>query len=61
MSGVGGVEGDLPAGGDFFDSAVEYLCWCEERKSRMVMIVIVPSEELLTPGSTVRGRGEAIG
>ena len=60
MRGVGGIQGDLSAGSDLVDAFVEYVRWCEERKRRMLMIVIIPDEELLTPRASVSGRAKAV-
>ena len=57
---VGVIERGLAAGSDLFDAAVEYLGGREECKPRMLMIVIIPSEELLTPGARMDGRAEAL-
>ena len=60
MSRVGVIESRLATSGDVLDAAVEYIGWGEEGKSRVLMIVIVPGEELLAPGTCVSGRGEAL-
>jgi len=57
---VGVVESDLAAGSDLFDAAVEYLGRSEERKSRMLVMVIIPGEELLTPSSRMGERSEPL-
>ena len=48
MRGVGGIQGDLSAGSNLVDASVEYVRGGEKRKRRMLMIVIIPGEELLT-------------
>src|SRR5215212_3146360 len=47
MRGVGGVESELATGGDVSDAAIEYVGWCEERKARVLVNVIIPAEEFL--------------
>src|SRR5436190_6532922 len=50
----------MPVGGEIFDASIEYIRGCEERKARMLMMVIIPGEEFLAPGSCVGKRGEAL-
>src|SRR5277367_5447014 len=43
MRSVSRIEGGLPEGSDLFDTPEEYIRGSEERKPRMLMMVVVPS------------------
>src|SRR4051812_18615798 len=47
MRAVCGVERGLAYSGDLGDAAVEDIGWCEQGEARVVMLVVVPGEEVL--------------
>ena len=49
VRGVRGVERSLSRGGDDLDASVEHVARREERKGRVVMILVVPVEEVPEP------------
>ena len=61
MRTVCGVERGLSYGGDLGDAAVEDIGWSEQGEARMVMVVVVPGEEVLEPRACVERTGEATG
>ena len=61
MRTVCGVERGLAYGGDLGDAAVEDIGWSEQGEARMVMVVVVPGEEVLEPRACVERTGEATG
>jgi hypothetical protein len=58
MCGVHVIESDLPVGSDSFDATVVYIRRGEQRKARMLVSVIIPGKELLTPGPRMAGRAK---
>jgi len=56
MRAVCGVERGLAYGGDLGDAAVEDIGWGEQGEARVVMVVVVPGEEVLEPRASVEAQ-----
>jgi hypothetical protein len=54
--GIGGVESGLPSGAHGLDATVEDVGGRKKREARVVMLVVVPTEELLQPSAAVKWR-----
>jgi hypothetical protein len=53
VGGVGDVERSLACGGDDRDASEEDVGRREEREARVMMVVVVPAEEVLQPAAPV--------
>lgn len=61
MCGIGSIEPCLTHSDDIFDATMEHVGRCEQRQSRVLVIMVVSIEELGTPGARMLHIVEASG
>ncbi len=61
VRGVGGIERTLPNGSNVLDATIEDVFRREEGEPGVMVLVVVPAEELLEPATSVLDAAESTG